>query len=280
MQYLCALSKDLSLAVPIHSFSTYEKMLDVHGVGDCEQSFFGFVSAGFDFVDLMLPFRKRPLLLIAGNDDFFPYEGAVETYERLKEYGSNVELFTSTGGHVISETVRGAVYAFVAKNFGVERCQEPMKLIPADRLLVLSKEDRQRNKQSFFRKTMRLAHRTDEAPFRDQYADTITSTSYGFRIDGTKATVGADAFLKTDISSSLDVHFGVTRQEAEELLKAAGARSILAVVFDGEDAYRNSNGRGYDLDAIYFYLSVLCGAPIGAQRVMQGMKALSNVVEK
>jgi len=276
VQYLATLSGELSLAIPIHCTSNYEIMLDIHGVGDCEQSLAEYVGKGFDFADYYLPFKDRPLLFIAGDKDFFPYAGVVDTYERLQACGANVQLYTAKGGHVISEEVRAAAYRFVSETFGIPMTEEVTSLCPTEPLLVFTPEERETARRTLFKKSMRWT-KPGASPFSDAYADHVSVCGDVLQIDGSLATVSAQARFRAGTSGTLCAHFGVTSEEADALFAAAGEDAVLAVIFDGEEAYRQSAGKGYDDDAIYFYLNVLSGTSVGAQRVMQGMKALTEV---
>ena len=85
---------------------------------DPEQDIFGFVSEGIDHAGLLALRAPRPTLIASAQKDFFPIEGARESYaeaRRLYEVAGAAEkiaMAEAPGGHGLSEPLRTATYAF------------------------------------------------------------------------------------------------------------------------------------------------------------------------
>jgi dienelactone hydrolase len=83
---------------------------------DPEQDLFGFVAEGIDHAGLLALRVPRPTLLGAAQLDFFPIEGARETFAEAKRLyevagsGDRVALAEAAGRHGLSRPLRTAVY--------------------------------------------------------------------------------------------------------------------------------------------------------------------------
>ncbi len=300
VQYLCALSDALSLAIPIHCTTTCREMLRLHGVGDCEQSFLGFVRQGFDQVDFFLPFMGKDLLILAGSEDYFPLSGAREVQRQLSDCARLLgvredwaRLAVVQGGHVISEEVRRMVYGFVAERFGLTPPAEENDAVrTAGELSALLPGKADENRRALLRKIVGVCpqkrgggfsqeeQKALEEIFRPAYADRMEPTAEGFLVTGGEATTTTECILYRGTSDRLLVLADSGAWHAKrEILELAQGASVLLLHPQGMDVYRESDGEGFDADAEYFYLSVLCGAPIGAQRAAQGVAAARHAGE-
>jgi dienelactone hydrolase len=114
---------------------------------DPEQDIFGFVSHGIDHAGLLALRAPRPTLVGAAREDFFPIEGARESFaeaQRLYEIAGardRLALAEVPGRHGLSLTLRTAVYRWfdrwLAGGMGDETITElPAEPRPAQELLV------------------------------------------------------------------------------------------------------------------------------------------------
>ena len=85
---------------------------------DPEQDIFGFVADGIDHAGLLALRAPRPTLLATAKFDFFPIEGARETFAEAKRLyeavgvGERVERAEAAEKHGLSPPLRKAIYAF------------------------------------------------------------------------------------------------------------------------------------------------------------------------
>ena len=83
---------------------------------DPEQDIFGFVSEGIDHAGLLALRAPRPTLVGSAVQDFFPIEGARESFAEAKRLyeaagaGDRVAMAEAPGGHGLSAPLRTAVY--------------------------------------------------------------------------------------------------------------------------------------------------------------------------
>src|SRR5439155_26131962 len=85
---------------------------------DPEQDIFAFVSEGIDHAGLLALRVPRPTLLGTAIRDFFPIEGARESFDEVKRLyqvagvGSQFSRVEADAGHGLSLTLRQAAYAW------------------------------------------------------------------------------------------------------------------------------------------------------------------------
>jgi dienelactone hydrolase/pimeloyl-ACP methyl ester carboxylesterase len=83
---------------------------------DPEQDIFGFVGEGIDHAGLLALIAPRPALLATAQFDFFPLEGAKETFAEAKRLyeaagaGDRIDRAEAAAGHGLSQPLRKAVY--------------------------------------------------------------------------------------------------------------------------------------------------------------------------
>src|SRR5262249_34399873 len=88
---------------------------------DPEQDLFGFVAEDIDHVGLLALRVPRPTLLASARFDFFPIEGARETFteaRRLYEAthaSESLAMVEATEKHGLSRPLRQAIYGFFAR---------------------------------------------------------------------------------------------------------------------------------------------------------------------
>lgn len=114
---------------------------------DPEQDIFGFVSEGIDHAGLLAMRAPRPTLLGTALHDFFPIEGARESFAEAKRLyevlsaGERIEKVEADARHGLSQPLRIAVYRFferwLAKRDAADASEEiPVKPRPASELAV------------------------------------------------------------------------------------------------------------------------------------------------
>jgi cephalosporin-C deacetylase-like acetyl esterase len=85
---------------------------------DPEQDIFGFVSEGIDHAGLLALRAPRPTLVGSALQDFFPIEGARESFAEAKRFyevagaADRMAMVEAPGGHGLSAPLRSAVYAW------------------------------------------------------------------------------------------------------------------------------------------------------------------------
>lgn len=135
--YLAALDDRLAAAAPSCYMTSWHWMLKSIGPQDAEQVFPGFLTAGLDYPDYMYAFGK-PFLLLTAIRDFFPIDGARETYaEAERVFGDKLGIFESDDEHSYSPPRRLAAYNWFSRWLkGVEdhRPETPIEPLPADAL--------------------------------------------------------------------------------------------------------------------------------------------------
>ena len=82
--YLAVVEPRLAASVISCYMTSWAKLWTKPGPQDAEQDFPGFLSAGLDFGDFMIAFGPKPITMLTGIRDFFPIEGARNTYTEVK----------------------------------------------------------------------------------------------------------------------------------------------------------------------------------------------------
>ncbi len=82
--YLAVVEPRLAASVISCYMTSWEKLWTKPGPQDAEQDFPGFLSAGLDFGDFMIAFAPKPVTMLTGIRDFFPIDGARQTYAEVK----------------------------------------------------------------------------------------------------------------------------------------------------------------------------------------------------
>ena len=185
------------------------------------------------------------------------------------------------------------VYSFVAERFGLTPPgAENAAVRTAGELNAFLPGKADESRRALFRKIVDVSPQKQGGGFpqeeqdalaeifRPVYADRTERTAEGFRVTGSRATVSTECRLYRGTADRLLVLADSGAWHARrEILELARGASVLLLHPEGMDAYRESDGEGFDADAEYFYLSVLCGAPIGAQRAAQGLAAVRYASE-
>jgi pimeloyl-ACP methyl ester carboxylesterase len=114
---------------------------------DPEQDFFGFISEGIDHAGLLVLLAPRPTLVGAARLDFFPIEGARESFEEAKRLfeiagvPDRVKRVEADERHGLTPPLRKAVYAWFEQWLGNRHVTDSVEEIavtprPAGELLV------------------------------------------------------------------------------------------------------------------------------------------------
>jgi cephalosporin-C deacetylase-like acetyl esterase len=82
--YLAAFEPRLAAAAPSCYLTTWEKLWAGPGPQDAEQSFPDFLKDGLDFADFLIAFAPKPIHMAAAVRDYFPIDGARETYSQAR----------------------------------------------------------------------------------------------------------------------------------------------------------------------------------------------------
>jgi cephalosporin-C deacetylase-like acetyl esterase len=143
--YISALDSRVKVAVPACYITSWLALLEERGPQDGEQVFPGFLAEGLDFPDFIESFAPKPWLIESTKEDFFPLEGARQTYQEAKRFYAlfgaedNVQWFVGPGGHGVPPVSREALFAFFIKwlkNGQGDPKDQPVPLDPADDILV------------------------------------------------------------------------------------------------------------------------------------------------
>lgn len=143
--YISALDDRVKVAVPACYITSWHELLTALGPQDGEQVFPNFLREQLDFADFIEAFAPKPWLIVNTINDFFPLEGARQTYEEARSW---YELFGAEdriawhigpGGHGWPKPSREAIYRWFIrwlKNGQGEGSEPSYKLNEPDTLLV------------------------------------------------------------------------------------------------------------------------------------------------
>lgn len=94
---------------------------------DAEQIWPGFTAMGFDHEDILLAIAPKPLLVLAVSYDFFPIEGTLRTFDRVKrfweKYGKldQMQLYVDDSVHAYTPALGEAAANFFLHHLGGRR---------------------------------------------------------------------------------------------------------------------------------------------------------------
>lgn len=118
--YIAALDPRIKAAAPACWMNSY-RVLFAGPVGDDEQSLPGFIAAGLDQADYVEMFAPKPYLIVSTIEDFFPLEGARQTYEEARRwyrlYGAqdHIDWAVGPGKHGTPLPVRERIYEWMIR---------------------------------------------------------------------------------------------------------------------------------------------------------------------
>ncbi|HSO93319.1 MAG TPA: acetylxylan esterase, partial [Candidatus Dormibacteraeota bacterium] len=117
--YVAALDSRLKAAAPACYITNWEEQLKGTGPQDAEQQFPDYFRAGLDHGDLILGALPKPYLMCSTEGDFFPLEGARQTFAEMKRLYDRLGMedrmawAVGPGGHGMPKNVREAIYGWM-----------------------------------------------------------------------------------------------------------------------------------------------------------------------
>jgi pimeloyl-ACP methyl ester carboxylesterase len=116
---------------------------------DAEQIWTGLAGAGFDHADLLMGLIPRPILLLAAEYDYFPFQGTLRTAEitaqayALAGHPQNFELYHEKTTHTYSDGMAARTAEFFARAFNADITDdtaEPslVEILPKEALCLTS----------------------------------------------------------------------------------------------------------------------------------------------
>lgn len=114
--YISALDDRVKAAAPACYITSWRELLTVLGPQDGEQVFPNFLREQLDMADFIEVFAPKPWLMVNTINDFFPLEGARQTYEEARKwyalYGAEDRIgwHIGPGGHGWPKPSREAIY--------------------------------------------------------------------------------------------------------------------------------------------------------------------------
>jgi cephalosporin-C deacetylase-like acetyl esterase len=143
--YISALDDRVKAAAPACYITSWRELLTALGPQDGEQVFPNFLRENFDMADFIEVFAPKPWLMVNTINDFFPLEGARQTYEEARNwysiYGAEERIgwHIGPGGHGWPKPSREAIYRWFIrwlKNGEGDANEPAYKLNEPDVLLV------------------------------------------------------------------------------------------------------------------------------------------------
>jgi cephalosporin-C deacetylase-like acetyl esterase len=128
--YLAAVDDRIKVAAPSCYITSWHWMLKTLGPQDAEQTFPGWLGDGLDYPDFIYAFAPKPYLILSAIRDFFPIDGARETFAEARELyaavgeASKLSFFEADDGHGYTLSRRMAAYEWFA------RWQHPSGAVP------------------------------------------------------------------------------------------------------------------------------------------------------
>jgi cephalosporin-C deacetylase-like acetyl esterase len=119
--YLSALDERIKVAAPSCYITSWHWMLKTLGPQDAEQVFPGWLADGLDYPDFLYAFAPKPYLMLSAIRDFFPIDGARESFAEAKtvyaalNQPDNLKMVEADDGHGYSQPRRLAAYEWFAR---------------------------------------------------------------------------------------------------------------------------------------------------------------------
>jgi len=145
--YISALDDRVKVAAPACYITSWRELLSVSGPQDGEQVFPNFLREHLDMADFIEAFAPKPWLIVNTIHDFFPLEGARQTYEEARDWYAlfgaedRIAWHIGPGGHGWPQPSREAIYRWfirwLANGQGDPR--EPAYQLNAAEVLLVTK---------------------------------------------------------------------------------------------------------------------------------------------
>ncbi len=119
--YLSALDDRIKVAAPSCYITSWHWMLKTLGPQDAEQVFPGWLADGLDYPDFLYAFAPKPYLMLSAIRDFFPIDGARESFAEAKtvytaiRQADKINMVEADDGHGYSQPRRLAAYEWFAR---------------------------------------------------------------------------------------------------------------------------------------------------------------------
>jgi cephalosporin-C deacetylase-like acetyl esterase len=119
--YLSALDDRIKVAMPSCYITSWRRLLESLGPQDAEQCLPPWIGQRLDHGDFVLAFAPKPFLILSGIRDFFPINGARETYQEEQHVYSvmgapdKLRQFEADNGHGYLQPRRVAAYQWLSQ---------------------------------------------------------------------------------------------------------------------------------------------------------------------
>src|SRR5689334_2154106 len=115
--YLSALDDRIRVAAPSCYITSWRRLLETIGPQDAEQVFPNWLRDGLDFPDFLYAAAPKPYLVLSAIRDFFPIDGARESFREAQRYypPDKLRMVEADDGHGYTKPRRIAAYAWFAR---------------------------------------------------------------------------------------------------------------------------------------------------------------------
>jgi len=114
--YLAALDDRIKIVALSCYITSWHWMMKTLGPQDAEQVFPRWLADGLDYPDFIYAAAPKPYLMLSAIRDFFPIDGARETFHEAQQF-ANVRMFEADDGHGYSQPRRMAAYDWLSRHF-------------------------------------------------------------------------------------------------------------------------------------------------------------------
>ena len=114
--YLGALDDRIKIVAPSCYITSWHWMMKTIGPQDAEQVFPGFLGDGLDYPDFIYAASPKPYLMLSAIRDFFPIDGARETFREAHDF-VDLRMFEADDGHGYTHPRRMAAYDWFSRHF-------------------------------------------------------------------------------------------------------------------------------------------------------------------
>jgi len=136
--YIAAFDPRIKAVAPENYITSFEMLLKTRGPQDAEQNFPGGIANGIDHADLLEVRAPKPTLIISTYNDFFNYQGVLNTFKEVKDFYSlagsleTVNMVADEGEHQSTQLNREALYRFFQKHLDLPGNPGDIEVTPFD----------------------------------------------------------------------------------------------------------------------------------------------------